>query len=266
LLVVVAYPALREALAFLLKSERYAVVTAASLEQALHLVDEQAFALAIADLDPGHYSSSYPDMLAPAQVLRRRLRPTPLGLLLNEKGLPEQAVQHGFVFAWRMDVAVPFDVQAFLTQVAAMLATPLSTAQERQAHVLRRYFDAIEAEDWAQLTALCTADVVYHPPATPAIPSAVTLHGLTAVRGWHERSSTYHRDPTVLHLQCYASPAGLAARYTLIWSTPDEVRQRTAGVSLFRFRGEHICRIGVRANLMSGHIVLVEPARSQHAG
>jgi CheY-like chemotaxis protein/ketosteroid isomerase-like protein len=247
-LIVEAAPELQETFRLLLGEEGYEPDIVATLEEALVRVQEVTYGLILADL----FAGKSPQTLTPAHVLRRRVKPTPIGLLTTEMRSEEEAQAAGFAFVVRM----PFDLATFLAQVAAALDRPLCVEQRRQAPIVERWFAALEASDWKALLALCTDDVAYYPPSTSVAWEARRLRGKAALRAYSQRAAAYYTHNVFTDVLIYAQPHGLIARHTSHWITPDERRHRAAGATLFHFRGMKICQVGVRADL----------ARTERAG
>src|SRR5262249_33348617 len=116
-------------------------------------VDALPFNLVLAELYLGAHLTS----LTPANILRRRVRPVPIGLLTTETLPPGAPAPVGFACVQPM----PFDLDALLAHVAAALDRPFTPERERQAAVVRRYFACLEAQDWLGALALCADDVAY---------------------------------------------------------------------------------------------------------
>jgi DNA-binding response OmpR family regulator len=127
---------------------RYQVVTAPSLEEALSLVDQQAFGFILSDL----MVRGAGDQLQAVERLRERAFPTPIGIMTGWK-LPQAAID-GRGFAWLM--RKPFDVDLLVTEIAVGLETPLTPAQERRAEVVRaisRRSRAATGTSWSRCAA-----------------------------------------------------------------------------------------------------------------
>jgi CheY-like chemotaxis protein/ketosteroid isomerase-like protein len=248
MLIVEADPGLQETFRLLLGEEGYEPHVVATLEEALVRVEEVTYGLILADLFAGHS----PQTLTPAHVLRRRVRPTPIGLLTTQARGDEEAQAAGFAFVVRM----PFDLATFLAQIAAALDRPLCVEQRWQAPIVERWFAAVEDEDWKALLALCTDDVAYYPPSSSVAWEARRLRGKAALHAYSKRTAAYYTRNVFTDVLIYAQPHGLIARHTSHWITPDERRHRVTGSTLFHFRGRKICQVGVRADL----------ARAERAG
>jgi CheY-like chemotaxis protein len=247
-LIVEAAPELQDTFRLLLDEEGYEPDIVATLEEALVRVEEVTYGLILADL----FAGKSPQTLTPAHVLRRRVQPTPIGLLTTETRSEEEAQAAGFAFVVRM----PFDLATFLVQIATALDRPLCEEQRRQAPIVERWFAAMEAEDWKALLALCTDDVAYYPPGTSVVAQARRLRGKAALHAYSKRAAAYYTQNVFTDVLIYAQPHGLIARHTSHWITPDERWHRAAGATLFHFRGRKICQVGVRADL----------ARTERAG
>ena len=171
-LIVAETLAIRDLLETVLDDAGYAVRCAGSLHDAPALLATQPCDLLLLEL-----SAPPPDdPFAAVRALRDRAAPRPVGLLTTWTLSAAEAERQGFAFLAPM----PFDLDRLLLAVAVRIAQPLSPDQERQAHVVRRYFAALEARDWDALLALCMDDIRYVLP-TPA-PFATTLHGQAAFR------------------------------------------------------------------------------------
>ena len=256
-LIVEADPELQDTFRLLLGEEGYEPHIVSTLEEALVRVEEVAYALILADL----FAGRSPQTLTPAHVLRRRVAPTPIGLLTTQTRGDEEARAAGFAFVVRM----PFDLATFLAQVAAALNRRLREKKRRQAPIVEHWFAALEAEDWKALLALCTDDVAYYPPSTSVAAHARRLRGKAALRTYAKRAAAYYTHNVFTDLLIYAQPRGLIARHTSHWITPDEHRHRVAASTLFHFRGEKICQVGVRADLARSERASAELV-SIHAG
>jgi CheY-like chemotaxis protein len=238
LLIIEANPDIRDLLNVLLNEEGYAVHFASSLFEALPLVDEWVFQLILADLfiDRSRHS------LAQANTLRLRARLTPMGLMTTQNLSAAEVKRLGFAFLLHM----PFDLEHLLATIAATLQSPLDQEQQRQAQVVERFFEALNARSLETLLALCTDDLMYYPPAYSAFTRAGKLTGKAAYRDY--LTAVLHRltDARCEDVTIYARPRGLAAQYRSCWITYKGIRQCLAAVLLFHFRDEHISQIGFR--------------------
>jgi len=227
---------LRDLLCIMLREEGYAVQAAASLGDALRLLDEQAFRLALADLFMGHAKQSFTE----ANILRRRAHPIPVGLLTTQKIEPAEALRQGFAFL----VHKPFEVEELLSTLASIINQPLSEEQARQAEVVRRFFSALQDADWATLATLCSEDITYYPSTTP--PASKKIRGFSAYHAFGEKLLTHLPGFVFEEALLFARPKGLAARYTGSWLEQDGKLGRLTGAALFHFEGARISQIGVR--------------------
>ncbi|MBF6590573.1 MAG: nuclear transport factor 2 family protein [Ktedonobacterales bacterium] len=238
LLVVEDDPDISMVLRALLEEEGYAVDMAASLEAALALVDERVYALILTDA----FSRQSDHVLASAQALVARARPTPVGLMTGWLVSAEEATRTGYSFL----VPKPFSVQDLLASIAAAIEAPLTSEQQRLVPVVERYFSALSARDWDGLVALCTEDVKYVPPGDT--PHATSIQGRDAFRAYTER--TFHAFPEARfeEISVRGLPTGLATRYQGSWRTRDGEWSRLSGAVIFHFREGRIAEIGIQLN------------------
>jgi len=234
-LIVAETPDLRDLLETVVDDAGYAVLSARSLHDALTLLATRPVDLLLVHLS----APSAADPFAAVRTLRDRVAPCPVGLVSAWPVAAEAAERHGFAFL----VPMPFDLDRLLLAIAASIAHPLSPDQERQAHVVRRYFAALEARAWDALLALCTDDICYVLP-TPA-PFATTLQGQAAFRAYTVDTFAHFPATRFTDVEPYATPHGIAARYTGSWQGPDGGVLRQEGVTLFAFAGDLIAQIGV---------------------
>ncbi len=242
ILVVEADQELQTVLSEVLIEEGYAVVTVASLEEASRQLDQGVFGLILADLFVGPSR----DTFTPANLLRRRAWPTPMGLLSTTASIsPEAARAAGFACV----IPMPFDLVEFHCQVAEVLQQLFSPQQERQVAVVRRFLEALSEEDWNQVGALCTSDVLYHPPRSSNVTSAGRLYGRLALQEFGQAASRRYKMVSFNDLSIYARRNSLVARYTGNWTTTRGERLRLPATTLFRFTGDHIQQVGVHTRL-----------------
>ena len=234
--------ALRSFLSDLLEEEGYQVCVAASLAEGLAWVETQSFALILANLFVGRYPAG---SFTPAHRLRRRVQPTPVGLMMTHPLSDTEALRAGFAFV----LALPFDLEDLLGLVAEALHRPFSREQERQAEVVRRYLAAQVSQDWESLLALCTPDVRYYPPPASSATTARRLQGQTALRAYAEATVQHYHQVAFADLCLYARPKGLVAQYTSQWLTSDGRWKQLSLRLLFYFVGESIDQIGVQTNM-----------------
>ena len=129
LLVVARDSDLRDVFGTLLREEGYELQVASTLDEALALAEQMAFALVLTDL----YAGTSPHAFTPSHILRRRVQPTPVGLLTTAARLDAMDTAR-FAFVQRM----PFDLETLLGDIASALDTPLRAERRRQAEVVRR--------------------------------------------------------------------------------------------------------------------------------
>ena len=228
---------LRETLCALLVDYGYGVEAAASLDEALALVDRQSFGFILSDLLAGNGA----DRLRAVEQLRERAFPSPIGLVTGWKIAEPEAVSRGF--AWVLQK--PFDVDLLVTEIAGHLELPLDAERERQAQVARAYFAALSARNWDALVELCADDVTYVLP--PPAPFAQEIHGKEAFRRYTEETYAHFPGVRFEEPRVYALPRGMAARYVGSWPADGGMHQQ-AGAVIFQFEDERIKQIGVRLN------------------
>lgn len=227
-----------DALSMVFTDEGYRVQAANSLDEALELVDQQAFDLILSDL-----LHKVPDDLFNAvERLRQRAHPTPVGLVTAWATTAAEAAEHGFPIL----IGKPFDLDDLLSRVAAFLDRPLTAERERHAQVAERYFAALSAQAWDQVADLCADDVTYILPGTSLY--ARTITGKSAFRDYTEETFRAFPHTRFEDVRIYGQPSGVAARYTARWQGPDGSEQQQSGGVVFQFAGEDIRQIGVRLN------------------
>jgi DNA-binding response OmpR family regulator len=116
LLVVEPDAALRGLLGEALSEEGAVTCGAATLEEALALVDHRAFDLILTDAGVG----ASPDSLCIARTLRHRAQPTPVGVLTAWNLTPEAGNRCDLAFV----LPKPFELDQLLAQVAVALGAP----------------------------------------------------------------------------------------------------------------------------------------------
>jgi CheY-like chemotaxis protein len=232
---------LREVLQTTLQEEGYQVSSVASLQQALSAVEEQSFYLILADVFIGRSPHSFTE----AHILRRHVHPTPLAVLTTQQISQEEEARHKFAFVARM----PFDLDELLALIAAQFNQPLSAEQQCQAEVIRRFFAAMDANDWGTLKTLCTDDITFFPPAKMPFDPSKRVRGLDAYLAYLQEAKRFYPDHVTEDVVIYARPRGLAARYQASWRLPNFTTQRLAGTTLFHFEDKRIRQIGVSMSL-----------------
>lgn len=228
----------QEALCLLFGESGYDVTVASSLAKALTLIDTETFQVIVTD----SFSRSAQTVLSGLQALLDHARPLPVGLLTGWNISQEDAEQAGFAF-----VAIkPYDLDHLLALVAAALHTPLTAEQERQAVTVRKYFAALTSRDWDAFVDCCTEDVTYVLPGNT--PFSGTIVGKAAFRTYTDETFSVFPEAHFDEIQIYASPTGLAARFTGWWRTPDGSMPHMTGGTHFQFADDQIKQIGVKLN------------------
>lgn len=239
LLVVAEESHFQRFLAQALTEEGYAVQVAASLEGALLWVNSQSFDLVLADL----YVGRTPSGQTAAHILRRRVQPTPIGVLFTDPAFTEVAArQAGFAFT----LAMPFELDTLLAQVAVALQAPLAPEQAPQERVVTRYFDALAAGAWDALLDLCADEVLCAVPFFTPGASQRTLRGKAALRRSLAETARVYTSAQLIERHLYRRPKGIVAWTTTLWLTPNGAPQRLVGATLFEFTGERIAKLGMQ--------------------
>jgi CheY-like chemotaxis protein len=220
-----------------LAEEDYRSSVVPRLEHALAAVAHEPFDLILAELYVGQMTS-----ITSAQILRRCVKPTPMGLLTTRSPLPADIAAAGFAFVLPM----PFDLDDLLASVAAAIATPWTEVHERQARIVRSFMAAQESEEWMSALALCIDRVRYYPPAASPIIAARALEGKDAYLAYLVYAAHFYSVVQFSDLRLYPIPKGLAVRYLCRWVTPEDTRERAVGTTLYHFAGERIAQVGTR--------------------
>jgi CheY-like chemotaxis protein len=224
-----------------------------SLGDALLLVEVETYDLALINL----YAGSLSTALTPAHVLRRRVAPTPVGLLTTDPLVEEPHSPSPFAFVQ----ALPCDANSLLATIGAAINRPFSPRRRWQQLRVEQFLDALGNDDWPSAPAmLCTEDIACNLPADhagPPIAEADGRGGASGARRWvygcegfsaYLRSAAAHyRRLICFDIHCYALPRGVAARFTYTFESPDGRRHRATGSLIFRFTRRRISRIGVHA-------------------
>ena len=238
LLLVEDDPGIRETVELLLCDEGYSVRSASDPREALKLVDAHAFRLVVTDL----FRTQGRDPLDAAELLKERAHPTPVALMTAWRVEAADVRQRGFCAL----LAKPFELDRFLSDIAACLDSPLDAQEQLQAEVVQRYFAALTAKDWDALVDLCSDDVTYELPGFGVFSHTVT--GKEVFRTFSEQTFHTFPDSRFEDVSVYATPHGLAARYLGRWHTPDGAEVQQSGTVVFTFVGERIAQIGIRVN------------------
>jgi DNA-binding response OmpR family regulator len=227
---------IQELMEQLLCEEGYDVVVAVSLDEAFQLVSKHTFDLIMTDAFPERGQNP----LSSVEGLRLLAHPTPVGIMTAWPLSDEKAYLQGFACL----IKKPFDLDDFLTTVAACLNIRLTPEQERQAALVRRFFAALERHELEEALALCTEDFTYHPPETIPAPVFRSANGKVAYRVLLEQMLAYfgafrYEGPLI-----FAHPLGLAVRYGVHWTTPDGVPRQGTDSLLVYFEGDRVAQVG----------------------
>jgi CheY-like chemotaxis protein len=224
------------ALLSLFTEEGYAATCVSSLEEALAALEQRSFVLILTDLHAGVSRHAF----TPAQILRRRAKTTPVGLLTTEEAVLEEAPLAGFAFALPFPVEVPY----LLTQIAANLHRELSPLEQRQALRITGFLEAWGGKEWTSLLRLCTDEILCYPaslfPQAPGAPGQGKLALLRLVRAFRQRYQSVRLEVEGI----FGRPQGLAVSYYIWVARFEEGWEGFSGATLFTFEGEQICQIG----------------------
>lgn len=121
---------LRETLHLVLGEEGYQVTDAASLAQAMALLQQETFDFVLTD---AFHTAGHPPLQSVLPLLNQAA-PTPVGIITAWNLSEQTAQQEGFACFIRQ----PFDLDAFMATIAAVLNKPLTPAQVKQAHTVPR--------------------------------------------------------------------------------------------------------------------------------
>jgi len=228
----------RDILGLILREEGYVVSLAASLQEAMKLLEEQVFHFVLTDL----LAVNPNDMLSSVSALLAQAQPMPIGLLTGWQVTSEEAQRAGFACYIRK----PFDLDDALATIASCLNVPLSAEQQRQAGVVQRFFAALNARDWEAALRLCGTHLAYYPAPNSLYAPLRKLAGQDTYRAYVEDVFQRWSVTRFEHVLTYARPKGLAARYTYGVTLPDGSQRQRVGATLFHFRGGLITRMGVK--------------------
>ena len=225
----------RDVVLDLLIEEGYTVVSAASLDEALAQVNNQVFDLILADVVG--WTTHAP--LQAVERLRDQAQPTPVGLFTSWNLSEEAITAQGFARLLKK----PFDLADLLTLVAELVARPLTPEQERQAEVVRRYCEAVDAHDWQACAALCREDVRYYPTPDSIFDRKQIVIGRAALVEQLEYNAVVAPNIHYLSYSLYGRPEGIAVRYLATIGTPKQ-RKQFAGSILFQVEDGQVVQIG----------------------
>jgi CheY-like chemotaxis protein len=238
ILVVEANADVNDILCTALQEEGYTTSCVPSLDEALEALKTQSFPLILADLYAGKSRHSFTQ----AHILRRRVRPIPVGLLTTQNVSQEEARREGFAFLLQM----PFDLDDLFANVASALHPVLTSEQQRQAEVVQRYFAILNERDWEAVAALCMDDVSFYPPLDSQFARTRRLTG-SKVFCAYLAEATRHFTFRMRVESIFPRRRGLMALYEMHSLLPGSpTAQQSQGVALFHFQGEAISQIGIR--------------------
>jgi CheY-like chemotaxis protein len=109
-------PDMRDTLLFVLSEEGYEVRTAASLAEALDLLDQRAFELVLTDL----FDSGGENPLRTVEELRLRAQPTPVAVMTGWNMDARAVEEAGYAFL----LAKPYDLEFLMARVAQCVHPP----------------------------------------------------------------------------------------------------------------------------------------------
>ena len=236
LLLVEANWDLRHILHQVLVDQGYAVMAAASLEQALRLVHRQPVDLILTDLFTSAGQESLAHLL-PLQKLAHGIPIVVVATWLTTRDVEQQGFSG--------PLSKPFGVNDLILRVAAGLNQPFSTDQLRQAEVIKRYVAGLNARDMEGLVAVCTEHVRFYPWYVPPYPAARPFTGRVALRAFYEELFGYLHDLTLELCQLYPCPYGLAARLLFRWRTDEGAFTQQIVGCCFHISGEQISQVGI---------------------
>jgi ketosteroid isomerase-like protein/CheY-like chemotaxis protein len=224
---------------WLLEDAEYLPTLARTLEAGRYILDTTGCHCVVMDLFGHDLAQSIPL----AKEVRQQAFPTPVGIMTAHHIPPEQDELREFAFV----LAKPFQIDEFLSLIAASLNTPLTAEQHAQAIIVHQYFAALSNRDWDGVAALCTDDVVFASPGETPLSTHIT--GKAAFRQYTEQTLEAFPEAVFTTMHIYPTPTGLAARYQASWQPPQSTQRHAfSGGILLRFRGEQIMQIGVRLN------------------
>lgn len=216
LLVVEAVPSLGLIFHDALAEMGYASTLAASLRQALRLLNQHPFDLIVADTSPDTVFHTRQDALAPLGPLLALSHPLPV-VLCTLLPLSESDVRQDGVAGW---VRHPFTLDELVTTVAECLHQPWSPAQLPQAEVVQRGVASFIQRDVGALVALCTEEVRFYPWIVPPYPRARPVMRRAAVRVYLEEVAQYLGAYQVDDVHLSPCPHGVAVRLLMRWQDP----------------------------------------------
>jgi CheY-like chemotaxis protein len=215
-----------------LEEEGYSVTAAASLSASQAALDEQLFHLVLTDT----FHQKGQPFLQNIGPLLAHASPTPVGVLTSWPVPEEMATQAGAAFLLHK----PFELDDLMRAVQRELAPRPAVSRER---LVRAFFAALSQHDWARMERLCTPDLAVVSITAPPPEAPGARRGLLNNLPLLEKRLFALPETTIVAVQCFDSPLGLAARYLMHWHPRDDVEHRLSGALHFRFQGERISQI-----------------------
>jgi CheY-like chemotaxis protein len=231
---------LRGVLQDFLTDEGYVVDSAASLDEALALLDTRLYHLIITDL----LSHSITAPLSSALTILDQARPTPVVALTGWDLSADEVEGTGLLRLIRK----PFDLGELQQTLERYLAVTLSAEQQRQEAVARQFFERLTTGDVASALALCVDDLRMYPSGASGArhaPAAEPARGRAASRAYLLGRAPSYPEVRLDGYVAFPQPKGLALRYLLSWQAPDEPasRRQMSGAIAFEFRGARISQV-----------------------
>lgn len=220
--------------------EGYVVDSAASLDEALALIDTRLYHLIITDLLA--HSAAAP--LSSALTILDQARPTPVVALTGWDVSAEEVEGTGLLRLIRK----PFDLGELQKELEACLAITPSAEQQRQEAIAQQFCERLASGDVASALALCGDDLrMYLSGASgqrTGTPAAST-QGRAASRAYLLGRAASYPQARLDECIAFPQPKGVAIRYLLSWQASDETeaRRQMSGAVTFAFRGARISQV-----------------------
>lgn len=234
---------LRGFLADFLLEEGYAVDTAATLDEALALIDLRLYHLVLTDL----LAHSVTTPLSSALTILAHARPTPVVALTGWNISADDVKRAGLPRLIRK----PFDLGDLLKTLEACVTITLTPERQRQEATALQFYTALTSGDSAGAFSLCASDlrVSIAGAARASDAPARAIRGQEAGRAYlEERLAGYPHARMEDHIT-FPQPNGLALRYLLSWQPSEEPgdRARVISAAYLQFRGARISQITLTA-------------------
>lgn len=227
-------------LRYALSAEGYQVTAAASLAEALALIQQHIFDVILTD---SFRCPPDPPLLAVLPLLNAA-EPIPVAVMTAWDITEQAARQAGFACLMNK----PFDLDEVVANLAACLHVQLTPEQEQQAATVSAYFSALSQGDIERVLSYFTEEMVYQPPVpTRYFPHARLVRGRADYRAYLQEALRVLQDVEVERCSIFPHPTGLAARYTIRWTAPDASRQQSTASLVFRFAGSLVRQLGMSA-------------------